>query len=164
MKMRFYKNILLLIVATYLFVACGEKKQARAPRSFEETLAIHLDAILARDLTALAPTVADSVTLIGPDGFKMTSKESFMKLHENWFKRTNWKWERVAMKTQCTDSLGYALIRYKYSERDSLGTITFQNENYLVLIFRNFRQGWQLVHDQNTGIPVNNDVKAQPAI
>ncbi|HTF20388.1 MAG TPA: nuclear transport factor 2 family protein [Chryseolinea sp.] len=148
------KNILLPIVVALLLTACGAEKKESTSESFEKTLGIHLDAILSSNLTALAPTVADSVTLIGPDGSKMTSKKSFMKLHENWFKRTNWKWERVAMKTQSTGSLGYALIQYKYSERDSLGTITFQNENYLVLIFRNFQQGWQLVHDQNTGIPM----------
>ena len=152
--MRMNKHILLSIAIVAVTIACGGEKKERFYNSFERTLSIHLDAILASDLAALAPTVADSVTLIGPDGSKMTSKESFMKLHENWFKRTNWKWERVEMKTQSTDSLGYALIQYKYSERDSLGAVTFQNQNHLVLIFRNFRQGWQLVHDQNTGIPM----------
>ena len=145
---------LLLIIAITFLVSCSSKSKAPIEKvSFDSTLAIHLNAIRNGNLAELAPTVADSVILISPYGEKMNSKKLFMNLHENWFKQKNWQWEPIFLRTESTDSLGYALIQYKYSQKDSIGKTIFQNKNYLVLIFKNSRQGWQLVHDQNTGIP-----------
>jgi ketosteroid isomerase-like protein len=116
-------------------------------------LAVHLNAIVTANLEQLEPTVADSVTLIFPDGQKMNSKADFMQLHESWFKETNWQWKPTFLKSHNSDSLGYALIQYQYSELDTTGIAKFTNDNYLVLIFKNSRKGWQLIHDQNTRIP-----------
>ncbi len=55
-------------------------------------------------------------------------------------------------KNESSDSLGYALIKYKFTQKDTVGNIKFQDNEYLVLIFKNSTQGWQLVHDQNTQI------------
>jgi len=148
------KNVPLLMMTIVFLASCGDQnKSPMADGSFDNTLAVHLDAIKNRDLAALAPTVADSVILITPDGGRLNSKKSFMKLHEDWFSQTNWQWEETFLRTESTDSLGYALIQYTYTQKDSVDNIEFQNKNYLVLIFRNSRNGWQLVHDQNTVIP-----------
>jgi ketosteroid isomerase-like protein len=148
------KHAPLLILAIFFLAGCNEqKKPPVVTQSFDSTLAIHLKAIQNSDLAALEPTVADSVILISPAGQKMHSKKSFMALHENWFKQKYWQWEGTFVRTESTDSLGYALIQYTYTQKDSVGNISFQNNNYLVLIFRNLQNGWQLVHDQNTYIP-----------
>jgi ketosteroid isomerase-like protein len=144
----------LLIIAILFLTSCSDQSQsAMKGKSFDSTLAIHLNAIQSSNLAALEPTVADSVILISPTGERMTSKESFMKLHENWFKQKYWQWEGIFLRTESTDSLGYALMQYVYTQKDSVGNIKFQNKNYLVLIFKNSPKGWQLVHDQNTNIP-----------
>jgi ketosteroid isomerase-like protein len=144
---------LLILVILFLAGCNDQKKPSVVAQSFDSTLVIHLNAIQNSDLAALEPTVADSVILISPAGQKMHSKKSFMTLHENWFKQKYWQWEGTLVRTESTDSLGYALIQYTYTQKDSVGNISFQNNNYLVLIFRNFQNGWQLVHDQNTPIP-----------
>jgi hypothetical protein len=51
--------------------------------------------------------------------------------------------------------MGYILLKYRYTEKDSVGNGT-SNDNYLVLIFRNSKEGWKLIHDQNTRIPPAN--------
>jgi ketosteroid isomerase-like protein len=147
-------TVALLIVAIAFCASCGDQGGSSiAEKSFDSTLAIHLNAIKNANLSALEPTVADSVTLISPTGDRMNSKEAFMKLHENWFRQKYWQWEGTFLRTESTDSLGYALIRYTYTQKDSIGNVKFQNKSYLVLIFKNSAKGWQLVHDQNTSIP-----------
>jgi ketosteroid isomerase-like protein len=144
----------LLFIAIIFLASCRDQSpSAETGKSFDSTLAIHLNAIQSSNLAALEPTVADSVTLISPMGERMTSKESFMTLHENWFKQKYWQWEGTFLRTESTDSLGYALMQYVYTQKDSVGNVKFQNKNYLVLIFKNSPKGWQLVHDQNTPIP-----------
>jgi ketosteroid isomerase-like protein len=148
------RNASAILIAIVVAACSTGKKIDSSHQSFDGTLANHLDAIKNSDLARLDPTVADSVVVIGPGGDKMHSKKSFMKLHENWFKRTNWEWNGKFVRVASTDSMGYALIRYDYTEKDSVGSIQFQNRNFLVLIFKNSESGWQLVHDQNTGIPL----------
>lgn len=134
--------------------SCGRPPQPEnEAQSFESTLGIHLNAIESSNLEKLIPTIADSVVMISPDGDKMDSKTVFVKFHENWFKQKNWLWEYKVLRTESSDSLGYALIRYKFTQKDSTGSVLFQDTDYLTLIFRNSSNGWQLVHDQNTRIP-----------
>lgn len=143
----------------FILMNCtGPNNRSKVLNTFDSTLAVHLEAIRSSDLERLAPTVSDSVTLISPRGDKMVSKEAFMALHRNWFKQTNWKWTPQVLKSEAVDSMGYALVQYRYTEQDSTGSIQTDNTNYLVLIFKNSEAGWQLVHDQNTRIPVETGI------
>src|SRR5688572_29332655 len=90
--------------------------------------------------------------MIGPDGQKFDTKKVFMEFHKNWFAKSNWEWEGNILATERSDSLGYALIQYQFVQKDTSGNMLFQDHEYLVLIFKNSADGWQLVHDQNTGI------------
>ncbi len=126
---------------------------ANAQKTFNETLEIHLNAIRNASLADFEPTVSDSIIHITPMGEKHQSKPEFMKVHEDWFKRNNWEWEGEILTTNSSDSLGYALIRYTYLEKNPDGSTLFKIECYLTLIFRNAEKGWQLVYDQNTIIP-----------
>lgn len=152
-KMLSMSLIVAILLLSIFFVGCNNQKAPSSMvKSFDETLKVHLNAIKNGNLAELDPTVADSVILISPDGYIMKAKKSFMALHEQWFKQNYWQWEGKYVRTVSTDSLGYALIQYKYSQKDSIGTIVIQNENYLLLIFKNSTKGWQLIHDQNTGV------------
>ena len=124
-----------------------------AQKTFNETLDIHLKAIKNADLKSFEPTVSDSLIHISPMGEKNQSKPQFIKLHQNWFKKTNWHWEGKILEQQSNDSLGYAVIDYSYIEKDTAGNILFKIKCYLTLIFKKSDKGWQLVHDQNTIIP-----------
>jgi ketosteroid isomerase-like protein len=140
----------MLMVLVIVLTGCkGRNESPQEKSSFDSTLAIHLNAVATRDLGKLIPTVGDSVTLIMPNGEVMKSKASFIGLHEEWFKETNWQWTPTVIHTEQTDSLAYAWVQYLYSESDTTGNVR-SNKNHLLLIFRNSREGWQLVHDQNT--------------
>ncbi len=145
--------VFLALLSTWLHIGCDTPVKPNKPiQTFEQTLAIHLHAIKTSNLTELEPTVGESVAMIAPTGSKMDSKAVFMKFHKNWFSQKNWEWDGDIVRTESTDSLGYALIKYKFTQKDSVGNIKFQDNEYLVLIFKNSAQGWQLVHDQNTQI------------
>ncbi len=147
------KNFGLVVFAIILSVACNSReKHAGQKQSFLNGLEIHLNAIENRNLEELGPTVADDVSMISPNGDKMDSKETFMDFHKNWFEQKNWEWKGNILNTESSDSLGYALLQYKYIENDSLGKSIYESDAYLILVFRNDREGWQLVHDQNTKI------------
>lgn len=146
-------RIFLALLGTWLLTSCDRQvKSVKQTQSFEHTLTVHLNAIRTGNLTDLKPTIADSVAMISPDGNKMDSKEVFVKFHENWFSQKDWEWEGDIVRTESSDSLGYALIKYRFIKKDPVGNIQFQDNEYLVLIFKNSAQGWQLVHDQNTRI------------
>ena len=143
----------LALLGTWVLTSCDRQtKPAKQTQTFENTLSVHLNAIKSSNLTDLIPTVSENVAMISPDGNKMDSKEVFVKFHENWFKQKNWEWEGDIVRTESSDSLGYALIKYRFIQKDSVGNIQFQDNEYLVLIFKNSAEGWQLVHDQNTRI------------
>lgn len=149
------KSIYLAVALVVIALSCTQQKTrpARSARStFDKALAVHLNAIGKANLEKLEPTVADSVWLISPTGQLTRSKKSYMELHRTWFANKNWEWRPFIERTEVTDSLGYALVRYLYAEKDSLGTMPSPDSNYLVLIFRNTPAGWQLIHDQNTAI------------
>jgi ketosteroid isomerase-like protein len=124
--------------------------RANAQKTFNETLDIHLNAIRNADINEFEPTVSDSVICISPMGEKSQSKVQFIKLHQDWFERTNWQWEGIILEKHSNSSLGYALIEYSYIEKDTAGNISFKTNCYLTLIFKKTDIGWQLVYDQNT--------------
>lgn len=138
------------IVLLFTFLQVGT---AIAQQSFEQVLATHLDAIKNADLVKFEPTVADSVTHITPMGEMNKSKQKFMLVHEQWFGRTNWEWEGAIVEKYSTPAMGYALIKYTYTEKNAEGKVSFKIKSYLTLIFSKTGKGWQLVYDQNTMIP-----------
>lgn len=143
----YLKNILVLLCVTLLSTA------ANAQKTFAETLDVHLNAIRRADLAAFEPTVSESVIHITPAGEQYQSKPKFIKLHEDWFKKTNWQWEGTVLEKHSDKSLGYALIDYSFIQKDETGKTLFKIKCYLTLIFKQSDKGWQLVYDQNTIIP-----------
>src|SRR5690606_19330616 len=121
-------------------------------QSFEHGLRTHLDAVENRNIKKLGPTVGKEVMMIGPDGHVMESKTQFMEFHRNWFKMDHWQWKAKILETKSNDSMGYGLVKYRYTEKDSTGAQVYQSDSYLLLVFQNSGKGWQLVHDQNTRI------------
>ena len=151
------KNLFSLFTCTFIavtIIACSEKEKTNiSGQSFDSAVSLHLRAIASANIEELEPTVGDSVTMISPFGDLFTSKDEFMNLHKAWFTQKNWEWSYNILKREYLDSLGYTLLQYRYTEKDSVGNITRASDNYLVLIFRNSKEGWKLVHDQNTSIP-----------
>ena len=136
-----------------ILVACiNEEQTDNSKESFHTTVNKHLHAITTRNLETLEPTIAENVSMIGPDGTKLDTKTVFMDFHKNWFALDNWEWKGKVLTTESSDSLGYALVQYQFIQKDTTGNTLLQDNEYLVLIFKNSPNGWLLVHDQNTAI------------
>lgn len=143
----------LSVLVVCILLACGRHANVRNDAdSFRKTLDIHLNAIRTGNLEKLSPTVADNVCMISPQGDKIDSREKFMDFHKQWFGLKNWEWNGNILNTEYSGSLGYALIQYKFVLKDSIGNIKYKDSDYLVLIFKNSKNGWKLIHDQNTRI------------
>jgi len=154
---RIRNNVWSVFITLFLVACVKQVEPTKKTRSFQATLEKHLDAIKNSRLDELGPTVSDHVNMISPDGSKIDSKGAFMEFHRNWFNLHNWKWEGKILTTDSTDSMGYGLIQYRFTQRDSVGNIRFQDNEYLVLIFKKNADGWQLVLDQNTRIQNSKD-------
>lgn len=144
------------MMIAFLIGSCSNQNLKIEKDSFLSTLEIHLNAISSSNMEMLKPTVAEEVIMIGPDGATYEGKGAFIDLHKNWVSTNNWKWEGEILKTTYNDSLGYGLVKYRYTEMDSAGNESYQSNAYLALIFKNMQSGWQLIHDQNTGINDSN--------
>lgn len=147
MKKEFLKTL-----AFTTFLGCIATACANNEKDFQETLKTHLTAVETRDLGALMPTIADSVTVILPNGSTLYTSSEFKKLHEEWFKETNWKWTPSVIKTNVSPSVCFAHVIYQYDESDSTGAISSSRKTHLLLIFKKIYGRWLLVHDQNTRI------------
>lgn len=126
--------------------------QASDRNAFKAVLAKHLHAITERNLPNIAATVADSVTLIFPDGEVLKSRQKFIAFHEEWFKDTTWKMTTEVVRVTESKTLAYALVKYRYEKQNENGTAPSSSETYLLLIFEKQTGGWKLLHDQNTRI------------
>jgi ketosteroid isomerase-like protein len=143
------KRVFLLAFTMVLFgiTAFGQKKT-----DFRATLEKHLGAVAAKNIDVIAATVADSVTLIFPDGEVLQSKQKFIDFHKDWFKDTAWKMTTEILKATEGGALSYGLIKYQYTKLNGDGSIKTQSNAYLMLIFEKQKDGWKLIHDQNTKI------------
>jgi len=128
---------------------------AQPTATFRSTLIKHLDAITQKNLADIAATVADSITLIFPNGEVLKSKQRFVDFHREWFKE-NWKMATETISVSESPTLANALIKYHYREWDANQKLKSESDTYLLLIFRKEKDGWKLFHDQNTKILTKN--------
>jgi hypothetical protein len=157
---RFYQiknsilNITIYVIWTGLS-SCNDATNGKHENTFANIVDTHLNAIGSRNLNELIPTIGDNVVMIGPEGDNLQSKINYIDFHKGWFNQPDWDWKYQILQKESSDSLGYVLVQYTFTQRDSLDSIRFTDEAYLILIFKNSIEGWQLVHDQNTRLKIN---------
>ena len=142
------KEIALILLASLSVISsfCQSKS------SFADVLPTHLKAITHKDLDGIKATVADSVLLIFPDGTALKSKTKFVEMHRNWFKDSLWKMSVKVLNTKETETLAYANVKYGYTTSKPDGSVASVSHTFLLLIFEKQKDGWKLIHDQNTTI------------
>ena len=116
--------------------------------TFRQTLRKHLEAIQARDLDALAATVADDeLVLVMADGKLARTTKEFLAAHQGWFAVKDWTLDASEVQVFESPELAVAVLRLDYREPPAV-----RSESYLTLVFQ--RQGgrWRMVLDQNTPI------------
>jgi ketosteroid isomerase-like protein len=113
--------------------------------SFRETLQRHLEAIQARDLPALADTVAESVLiLITAEGKLLRSAEEFLAAHRAWFAIEGWQLFVTPVEITEGADMGYAVLHLLYCENE------VRQQSHLTLVFGRRNGKWLMVLDQNT--------------
>ena len=118
--------------------------------SFRETLQRHLDAIQARDLDALAATVAeDELVLIAADGKLMRSTREFLDAHRAWFEAPHWSLHATPVEVREGADMGVAVLHLLYCE-DAPGKPPLRQQSHLTLVFEKRGAAWRMVLDQNT--------------
>ena len=116
--------------------------------NFRHTLERHLQAIQARDLSALADTVAaDALVLIMADGKLARSSAEFLEAHRGWFAMKNWTLHTEEVHVLERGDLAVAVLRLDYREPPSV-----RSESFLTLVFERRGGRWLMVLDQNTPI------------
>jgi uncharacterized protein (TIGR02246 family) len=121
--------------------------------TFGETLQRHFDAIRARDLEALASTVApDQVHLVTANGEVSTSAQHFLDLHRDWFASPTWQLTPQIVATREGGDLATCLVELEYTDEASDGAGRIRERSILSLVFE-LRDGrWLMIQDQNTPV------------
>lgn len=116
--------------------------------SFREALAEHLRAIQARDLKALAATVApESLVLVMADGKLARSTAEFLEAHRAWFAMRDWTLQSREIEVFESADLAVAVLELDYRQPPDV-----RSRSYLTLVFRKQGGRWLMVQDQNTPI------------
>lgn len=125
---------------------------AGAAVSFDEQLARHFKAIQSRDLATLEDTLTSgaALELILPSGKRLTTKDEFIALHEEWFASTTWSMQFEPLTRVETAEMAVATVRARYEDIENGQRVV--RHNWLTLTFRKESGRWALVHDQNTRI------------
>ncbi len=144
------KHIGLTILITFFSIIAFAQNWSTL--DFKTTLEKHLQAISTRNIEMIKATVADSVLLIFPDGELLKSKQKFVDFHIDWFKDKNWKMTTEILRIKEEKQLAHGLVKYQLTNYNADGTIKSQSNTYLLLIFEKQKEGWKLIHDQNTKI------------
>jgi ketosteroid isomerase-like protein len=117
---------------------------------FKTTLEKHVNSISTKNIDVINATVADSVLLIFPDGEILKSKQKFVALHLDWFKDPNWKMTTEILQIKEDKTLAHGLVKYQLTNYNTDGSTKSIANTYLLLIFEKQKEGWKLIHDQNT--------------
>ena len=144
-------NYFFSFLAVFLF-ATNVPAQKQNTTDFTTTLHTHLKSITDKDLKGIESTVADSVTLIFPNGEVLKSKKKFVDFHFDWFKDPNWEMVTEVLQTKESSSLAYALVKYQLTSYTDQHQLKSKSTTYLLLIFEKQKTDWKLIHDQNTKI------------
>lgn len=106
------------------------------------------------DGDALLPTLTtgNDLVMIAPNGFKLDTRQQYVDFHRQWFATNDGgKLEPEIVHLIESSSLGHALIRYRYTSKDSAGK-EHVVVSWLALTFALEEGAWRLVFDQNTAI------------
>ncbi|GAN00163.1 hypothetical protein U91I_03828 [alpha proteobacterium U9-1i] len=144
------KALAAIIVALTL-TACATAHREPAP-AFRPALEAHLNAIAARDIDALIPTLTsgEALPMLAPTGHKWNTRQDFIDFHRAWFAAAdNGRLEFEIVSVIESTDLAHALMRYRYSSIDAAGA-TQTSTAWLTLTFALEGGGWRLVFDQNT--------------
>ncbi|RJL31968.1 YybH family protein [Bailinhaonella thermotolerans] len=121
--------------------------------SDESVVQIHLAAIADRDLKAYSATLHDDVIVVLPNGNRLEGRRSVEDFHREWFADLDWTQELHPLSLVETEGTLSALFEADYRDVDASGA-PIHKRNLVSLVFTRTAEGWLLLHDQNTPLPL----------
>ena len=140
------KIILLLFALAISASCCASTPPLRA------AVEAHLEAVRARNLDALLPTLTggSDLRMIAPNGFQSTTRAEYVDFHRHWFRtHDNGRFDPEIVHLVESPALGHALIKLRYRATAPTGA-TQDTVSWLALTFALEDGGWRLVFDQST--------------
>lgn len=116
---------------------------------FKESLQLHLDAIMTKDLDSFSSTISESITLIMMNGTIIRNRQKVIEFHKEWFSDEDWKLSYEIIKIDETEKMAYVLLAISYEDVD-MESKPVHIKYYLNLIFKKYEENWLLEFDQNT--------------
>ena len=152
-RFRFGPRAVVAMAVLAAGAATAQPSRAVAP-PLEAAVRQHLDAVAARDLDALLPTLTsgDALTMIAPNGLKLDTRQQYVDFHRQWFATDDGgKYEAEIVRLIESPALGQALIKYRYGFNGPNGQPQAATA-WLALTFALEGGVWCLVLDQNTSL------------
>ena len=122
--------------------------------TFSETLDMHINALINRDLETFQKTLVpdDRLSVILPNGSRLAGFNDIIHFHKTWFSDPDWSLELKLLSNWSNQRKGCATFQVNYADIDPTGK-AYQLRYLLSLIFINENENWLLVLDQNTILP-----------
>lgn len=133
---------------------------AKNKRDFIGTLKKHLNAVAQKDLVVLKSTMSPEgkMHLILPKTEIISSVDSFMNFHKEWFKDTSWTFETEILHTDIGEKLGIAITEIMYREPDRNGKPYF-NRMIVTYGLEKIDGTWYIIKDHASSIEKSTDEK-----
>ncbi|WP_067476111.1 YybH family protein [Actinomadura hibisca] len=111
----------------------------------------HLAAIGNRDLAAYSVTLHDEVTVILPNGGRLSGRDEVADFHREFFADKEWAQDVTELSFRVSG--GTAVAVYEADYRGSADGQPIRKRFLLTLVFVAGDSGWVLLHDQCTPLP-----------
>ncbi len=143
-----------LFAATLLLCACtAPPNKERATTEARLVLETHLRAIASKDLPTLKNTLSPSgeMELILPGQEISGDVQSFVEMHEVWFKETGWSFDWQILKLEVGQELALATTEILYREPERHGKPYF-NRMSVSYALRKENGTWYVIKDHASSV------------
>jgi|GEM_PF-1026689 len=144
---------IILPACLFLITIAGiaqEEKVENKTNTFSESLKLHLDAVVERNLETYMESIsAESISMILPNGKLMANHEAIENFHAEWFEESGWEFKYKIIQQIEAEKMGYALLDVDYYNLDEQNIKDYR-PFFLALVFQLKDGAWKLTHDQCT--------------
>ncbi|HNP65124.1 MAG TPA: DUF4440 domain-containing protein [Woeseiaceae bacterium] len=150
-KARWPGRVARTVFLTLLVTGCTSETP-----TFDSTLKRHIEAITQRDLSAYISTITErqDLTVIFPDGSRLSTREQVIDFHRTWFADPEWRMDIEEVWRLVSNDFAVVLLRTAYRDT-AAGEPRYA---WLSMSFAKEKGSWRLVFDQNTRI-LDNDAE-----
>lgn len=125
---------------------------------FHAQLKTHLDAVSNKDLITLKETMSPEgeMQLLLTGSEIISSVDSFLLFHEEWFQDTTWTFETKILNMDVGRDIGMATVESLYKEPDRGGQPYF-NRMKISYVLKKYDDEWYIISDHATSIEKTGD-------